>query len=218
MVIRKSNFMWLGLASLLVTLGSCKQSGDFSGGSARPNKPLPAVSKPPVQTAPSDDCQESKLIAVKSLSSFIYQGGTTKSFDVELTFQPCPTQMTSVELPIKFDLDAYIQFISQSEKTIPYELLVNNTQQSSGRLRQTVGSDLFGKSCAACFYFLTDFPLQADPKLTKAILRLSLSSFAVRGPATSQTVATQNFTVPLHVRVGSAAPVTGQLTFTPIGL
>lgn len=204
----------------ITATSACKQSGGFSGGSESANKPRPAINKPTptVDPKPSDVCREAKLIGVKSLSSFIYQGGTTRSFDVELTFQPCEHQKDDLDLPVKFDLDAYIQFVSQADKTISYDLLVNNSSQSSGQLRQNVGADLFGKACQSCFYFLSDFPLQADPSLKRAVMRLSLTSFSVRGPASSQSVATQNFTVPLHVRVGDAPPVTGQLTFTPMGI
>lgn len=199
---------------------SCKQSGDFSGGSDRAvNKPKPQTQKPPVtQITQENKCTEARLVGVKSLSSYVNQWSNSKQFDVELTFEPCPYQLNDLALPVKFDLDAYIQFVDQTNKSIPYEMLANNVSQSSGALQQKKGSDLFGKTCQDCFFFQTDFPLEADPKLTKAILRLSLSSFSVTGPSSSMTPATQNFTVPLHVRVGDAPAVTGHLTFTPKGL
>lgn len=214
------------VSCLIFALSSCKQSGDFSGGSNRapatvrpPKEPQKEPPKP-TQTAvqPTEQCSQTRLVGVKSLSTFIYQGSNSKQFDVELTFEPCPNQHANLALPVKFDLDAYFQFNDQGDKTIPYELLVNNSRQSNGRLTQRRGADLFGKSCQDCFFFQTDYPLEADPLLTRAILRLSLSSFGVRGPSNSSSPATRNFTVPLNIRVGDSPAVTGNLSFTPMGL
>jgi hypothetical protein len=204
-------------AGLCFVVFSCKQSGDFQGGSERGAKrESPPVAEKPTSPGPEEQqCTQSKLVGVRSVSSFINQMGSTKSFDLELTFQPCPKQQGSHSLRLTFDLDAYMQFYSQTDKSIPIQLLVYNSPQAAGKLRQIKGADFFGKSCSACFFFESDTPLLASPDLTSAVVRLSLDSFAVLAPVSSVSRATQNFTVPLRVRVGDTPPVTGQLTFSP---
>jgi hypothetical protein len=75
------------------------------------------------------------------------------------------------------------------------------------------GEDLFGKFGDEFGHFESNEPLSASPSLTKALLKIKLNAVRIMGPALGAEP-TGNFQIPLHVKVGNAEPVTGNLTFT----
>lgn len=207
---------------VMPVLAGCTKSDNFSGDAKNGGtvKPRPTSGKPtPSPTPlppPSEDCRQAKLIEVKVLTDFIDQGKQDPTLPIELTFVPCPNQKTNLSLPIRFDLDADLFFLSDNQRSIPYDLKINGSVVSSGILGSFTGRDLFGNVGSQFAYFESSSPLTASPTLQKATLILKLSSMQILGPANSGGPANNNFTVPSHVKVGDTPAVTGSITFSSV--
>jgi hypothetical protein len=126
---------------------------------------------------------------------------------------PCPAQAENLTYSVWFDLDANLDFGVSSSQSLGYELSGTGVTASSGTVRFIQGEDLFGKSGDEFGHFESSEPLNASPALTKAVLKIKLNAIKILGPALG-AAPTGNFQIPLHVKVGNAEPVTGNLTFT----
>jgi hypothetical protein len=205
--------LWLPLSVFM----ACKQQ-EFSGGSGtvKPAKqrPNPNQNTDDQVTPQEGPCTEAKLIALKSLTTAIDQQINTRSVDVQLTFAPCPNQKTELTYPLWFDLDANIDFGPTGSKSLQYELSGSGIQASQGNVVFQMGTDLFGKSGPEYGHFESSSPMRASPLMTSAILKIKLGGMKILGPSLAPVPVSGNFQIPLHVKVGQAAPVTGMLTFT----
>ena len=205
------------LAGILIpAFLSCSPGDNFvgGGGAAKVDKKPPEDSKKPPISVPVEQCKQAKLTSVKSLNEFVNQSARDRKISIELTFEACGNQMTNLQLPIKFDLDA--DMIFSAEQSIPYELMINGISASSGNLQSLSGADLFDNVGSQYVYFKSSSPLEASPKIQKAILNLDLRGVQITGPANSTSPTFQNFSVPSHIKVGDTPPVTGQFTFSPV--
>lgn len=217
----RSQFLGLAFSIMLVsTYSSCTRSDGFFGRGGNQGVEKKPEVKPPVVTPkdqkipPTEQCTHAKLISVRSQKTILDQRGMDRTLPIELTFQPCPTQTTSLQLPVKFDLDADMMFPTVNPG-IPYQLSVNGAVMSSGFLTPVQGSDLFDKTGPQYVHFLSSSPLNVAPNLQSAVLTLDIGAIKVMGPINSNAPATTNFTVSSHVRVGDPQPVTGQILVTP---
>jgi hypothetical protein len=216
-MILKRRIQIVGSFWLLAVSGACKQQ-EFSGGSGTV-KPAKQPPKPQQNTddqvRPQDPaCTEAKLISLKSLTTTINQQLATRSVDVQLTFEPCPNQTTDLTYPVWFDLDANIDFGSSGSTSLQYELSGAGLQASQGTVVFQMGTDLFGKSGPEYGHFESSSPMRASPLMTTAILKIKLGGMKILGPSLAPTPVSGSFQIPLHVKVGQAAPVTGLLTFS----
>lgn len=211
----------VGLSVLLgmVTLQGCNSQG-FTGGGATV-QPVKQTEKPEntpqnsfPDPVPEAGCTEAKLISLRSLTTTIDQKSPTRSVDVQLTFEPCPNQLNEMSYPLWFDVDGSLDFGGSTAMNLNYELSGSSVQASTGAVSFIIGTDLFGKSGSEYGHFESSSPLRASPALTTAVLKIKLNTVKILGPAIGPAPSFGNFQIPLHVKVGSAAPVTGTLTFS----
>ena len=77
-----------------------------------------------------------------------------------------------------------------------------------------MGSDLFGNTGSDYGHFESSAPLMISPQLASLDLKLMLNSVKIVG-VRDGSPATGVFSVPLHVKIGTAPAITTQISFSP---
>ena len=198
----------------IILLGSCAPQ-KFTGTSGSAN-PKPAQKKvDQIQATPN--CTEARLLSIRNLVTFVDQKKADRSVDIELAFETCKKQTEDINLPLLFDLDGTLKFVTIGN-TIPYTIRFAGTDaklDGQGEMRYVTGSDLFGQTGAKWGHFESSQDLNASPLMVTATMKLMLSNVLFTGRPNSPGPMTTNFAVPMNVKIGKSAPILVDIMLTP---